>query len=852
MSGPFEAIRVIDLSSGQAGGVATMVLADFGADVIKVEPPGGDPRRDQPAAPMWLRGKRSVELDLAAPTGRAQLHGLVRGADVVVASYAPGDAEPFGTDYATLSALNGGLIYCSITGWGPRGPYARYLADERLVAAKSGRMQAFAGVVRRDGPAFEAVRVGTHVASQSALAGVLGALLVRDRLGAGQLVETSLLRGMLLYDFRTLIHAQLLPRYPELLAVDPYANFGADSMPTLGYQPVMTSDGRWIQFANLLEHLLHSSLIALDLAEDVLGNPRYAETPSGLTEETREEVRNIMLERARERPAADWMERFHENGNVAAEIVGTAQEALRHPDMEANHEVVDVEHPRLGTVRQLGLLARLTETPGAVGAAGPESGAHTAEVLAEPPRPAWSPPPAAAGVAGAVSGGGVPGGDLPAHPLEGITVLEFATIIAAPLGAALLGDMGARVIKVEPTNGGDPMRGLGVGLGAMFGASKMTASKESICIDLKAEQSQAIVRRMIEAADVIIHNYRPGVPERLGIGYEQARAIKPDIVWLSVNGYGPDGPGAHRPSAHPIPGAVCGGALMQSGTAWPPAEVESIAALREASRWFYRANEANPDPNTSVVVTSAAMLGLAARQQTGQGQRIYLSMLGANGYANAEDFLSYEGKPARPQVDAQLCGTGALYCLYRAREGWVFLAAAEGVADAAAEVAGETAEAWKNLCGALGADGLAADARFATAEARREHDAALATEIEAVLATRDADEWERLLTAAGAGCVRADGYATLGEFLLEDSHARENGLLVQAHHAQWGPYQRWAPPLSFGATPGWPRSGVLAGEHTARLLEEFGYDASEVGRLYADSVVWSGEPMELPAPAATG
>ena len=695
MSGPFEALRVIDLSSGQTGGVATMVLADFGADVVKVELPGGDPRRDEPAAPMWLRGKRSVELDLATPQGSARLHGLVRGADVVVVSYAPGDAEPLGADYATLSALNAGLVYCSITGWGPRGPYARYPADEQLVAAKSGRMQAFAGVVRRDGPAFEAVRVGTHATTQSALAGILGALLVRDRLGKGQLVETSLLRGMLPYDFRTLIHSQLLPRYPELLSADPYAGFRADSMPSLGYQPVMTSDGRWIQFANLLEHLLHSSLVAMDLAEKVLGNPRYAGTPNRLTEEAREEVRNIMLERVHERPAAEWMERFQENGNVAAEVVGTAQEALRHPDMTANREVVDVEHPRLGTVRQLGLLARLTETPGEVGGPGPEPGAHTAEVLAEPPRPAWSPPGATAGAGGAV----------PAHPLEGVTVLEFATIIAAPLGAALLGDMGARVIKIEPTNGGDPIRGLGIGLGGMFGAAKMTASKESICIDLKSEQGQAIVHRMIEDADVIIHNYRPGVPERLGIDYEQARAFKPDIIWLSVNGYGPDGPGAHRPAAHPIPGAVCGGALMQSGAAWPPAEVESIDALREASRWFSRANEANPDPNTSVVVASAAMLGLVARQRTGQGQRIYLSMLGANGYANAEDSLSYEGKPARAQVDAQLYGTGALYRLYRAREGWVFLAAEE------APDAAETAETWSALCAALEAHGLAGDAR---------------------------------------------------------------------------------------------------------------------------------------------
>ena len=154
MTGPFEALRVIDLSSGQAGGVTTMVLADFGADVIKVEPPGGDPGRAEPASPMWLRGKRSVELDLSDGADRGRLHALVRGADVVVASFAPGEAEAAEADYATLSALNPGLVYCSITGWGSTGPYAHYPADERLVAAKSGRMQSFAGVVRRDGPSF--------------------------------------------------------------------------------------------------------------------------------------------------------------------------------------------------------------------------------------------------------------------------------------------------------------------------------------------------------------------------------------------------------------------------------------------------------------------------------------------------------------------------------------------------------------------------------------------------------------------------------------------------------------------------------------------------------------------------
>src|SRR5205823_10211277 len=115
---------------------------DFGADVIKVEPPGGDPARRQAAAPMWLRGKRSAVLDLNRAEDQAALHRLVRGADVVVASYPPGAAAAHRADYETLAALNPGLVYCSVTGWGPRGPYAGYPEDEALVAAKSGRMWA--------------------------------------------------------------------------------------------------------------------------------------------------------------------------------------------------------------------------------------------------------------------------------------------------------------------------------------------------------------------------------------------------------------------------------------------------------------------------------------------------------------------------------------------------------------------------------------------------------------------------------------------------------------------------------------------------------------------------------------
>ncbi len=271
----------------------------------------------------------------------------------------------------------------------------------------------------------------------------------------------------------------------------------------------------------------------------------------------------------------------------------------------------------------------------------------------------------------------------------------------------------------------------------------------------------------------------------------------------------------------------------------PPAA--SIEELREASRWFSRANEANPDPNTSMVVASSALLVLIARQRTGQGQPIFISMLGANGYANADDFLAYEGKPDRPLIDPGLHGTAPLHRLYRTRVGWVMLAA-------------NSDDGWRAFCLAANADDLARDARFATSEARAANAASLVEALEALFATRGADEWESKLLAAGVGCVRADSYVNAGQFLLEDPHARANGLLVDATHAQWGHYRRWGAVWRFSDTPPNPRAGVLAGQHTDALLEECGYSADEVAALRDRGVVWSEQPMDLgePVPAPVG
>ena len=356
-----------------------------------------------------------------------------------------------------------------------------------------------------------------------------------------------------------------------------------------------------------------------------------------------------------------------------------------------------------------------------------------------------------------------------------MTIVEFATIIAAPLGVSMLADLGARVIKVEPPEG-DPFRAMMGGLGA----ARVNAGKESICIDLKTEEGRRVAHGLIARADVLIHNYRVGVPERLGIGYADARAINPLLVYVSVNGYGPAGPGALRPSTHPIPGAALGGVVAQLGGHLPD-RLLSGDALRDAARRISRANELNPDPNTSLVVATAASLGLAARVRCGVGQAIYVDMFGANAYANFDDFFDYPGKPPRADVDDLCFGTSERRRLYRTADGWVLLSV--------------DADKW-GACGrAIG--------KLAGVEKVVPEEAFLRLE---------SDAWVRGLREGGFSCVRADG-------AMPAESIASAGLVVDAVSSEWGTYKRHAPLLSFDTASnvqGW----CALGEHTDALLRE--------------------------------
>ncbi len=809
-----EGIRVVDVTTGPVGGMATMVLADFGADVIKVEPPGGDRFRSLPAAPLWLRGKRSVTADLRTDSGLADLRALVASAEVAVVGGPPSRARRWGIDAEAATALRPDLVHCSITGWGPAGPLAEVPAYEGAVSARSGRMLTFQRQLRRGGPVFAAVPVASHAAAHGAVQGVLAALIARGRTGRPQRVETSLLQGILAYDLVELLLVEMAGRRgvvaPDITAV------GGD-LPTLNYHPVPTKDGRWIQCGNLLEHLLYAFLQATDLLEDMLVQDRFSGPPSTWNHETVNASRDMILARMQERTADEWMAVFHANGNVAAEPYITTADALEHPDTVAAGDVVTLDDPVRGRVRTIGPIATLSQTPAVTGRPAPRPGEHTAEVLDEA-RSRPTDRPAAASRAG-------PDGNRSGRPLEGITVVDFATIIAAPLSTTMLADLGARVIKVETVDG-DPYRHL---ITAGTTAAKTTAGKSSIGIDLKTPQGREIARELTRTADVVVHNTRPGVAERLGLGEAELRAVNPGVVWVSVTGYGRISPSAARPATHPCAGAATGGATYQAGPALTTPHT-TLAEAREISRQLSRANDSCPDPNTAAVAAGAMLMALVARERFGIGQAVYVNMLATNMYANADDALDYVGKQSRPMCDPELHGVAAGYRLYPCAEGWIFLAI------------GSDAE-WTRCVEALGRPDLAGDPRFATAAGRAEHDDELAAEIGVSLRTGPATRWEERFIANGVAGVRADG-ATPGQFFAHDPQMLANQFSPECTHARFGTHRRWGPVVRVNGGLASYGPGVLAGEQTDDILAELGRSDAEIAQLRAARVVGS-EPIAL-------
>lgn len=376
MARPLDGIRVLDFTRYQQGPFSTVILGDFGAEIIKIEEPsGGDFGRRMWKEPdgfsaFWEslnRGKRSVTIDLKRPEGRYLAKKLAEQCDVVVENFRPGTMESWGLGYEALRAVNPKLVYGQATGWGTKGPMAKLPSFDQISQAYSGFAQHSGG-----GPGFRPEIPYPGIADQSGAMnfalGIMTALFVRERSGVGQKVEVSLLG------------TQLALQAPEILH---YLHFGQEHVREFRASPIVghfeCSDGAWVMIVGIDQKFWPRVAAALGL-EHLIDQPEYAR---GYQRYLNRDALQAELESVfRSNTAAHWLERLRQQ-DVPASLVHDYAAMTQQEQPWANDYLVEQEHPRFGSQRVVGMHIQFSETPGEVGGAAPELGADTDAVLAE-------------------------------------------------------------------------------------------------------------------------------------------------------------------------------------------------------------------------------------------------------------------------------------------------------------------------------------------------------------------------------------------------------------------------------------------------------------------------------------
>jgi crotonobetainyl-CoA:carnitine CoA-transferase CaiB-like acyl-CoA transferase len=505
-------LRIVEIGESMAVQVAGLMLAELGADVLKIERPSGDPARGTAPFANWNRGKRSLLADLDTPEGRASLEARLSGADVLLHQFSPARAAARGLDDAGLMARFPRLVVCAITGSPQRHPDVERSNDELLVAARLGMFYENDG--HRPGPIVNRYRAGGWGAAHLATAGILSRLVMRLQSGRGGAAHTSILQGLLVK----------LPLVWARNSAGPMPNpptYPLAARPT-AVQLFQCAGGDWLQIMDPTRQFDYGSLPTM---WDVLAEGVEIDNEAGLAEAFRR------------RPLESWLADLRA-ADVAVEPAFPMGEVLRHDEVRANGYVVEIDDPALGRTIQPNIPFH-SDGPLATGRPAPQPG--------EGGDADWTPPPAPIGAAGD-----------PREVLQGVRVLDLGMFLAGPMGPSLMGDMGADVIKVEALTG-DRIR-------FMHRYYQAAArSKRSIALDLTHPDSRPILERLVRWSEVVHHNMRFKGAAKLGLSEESIRAINPKTAFSYVSAYGQRGTRGNWPGYDSIFNAIAGWEFENAG-----------------------------------------------------------------------------------------------------------------------------------------------------------------------------------------------------------------------------------------------------------------------------------------------
>jgi crotonobetainyl-CoA:carnitine CoA-transferase CaiB-like acyl-CoA transferase len=807
MAGPLHGFRVLETGEGPACALAGMLMADFGADVIRLD--GACP--PDPGYVMWHRGKQPIG---SLSSGQDGLDLLLADADVCVVG--PG-REDLRDRLDALAASHPRVVFLMMPPYHGAAPWPGESASSELIAAAMGLARRQSSV--DGGPVHSVYPHVSYIHGAWAAACAVAALAERETSGRGQVVTVTGAHAALLTGLATFVID------PDAPAVTRPAGPGG---PHPMYTTYECADGQWLFLGALTAKFQ-------ERAVEVLGLPdlKSDERLGGVLDRAvlpgnRDWVRSRLAGRFRCRPRGEWLDLL-EKADCPAGPVLERDQWLDSPQLRAIGMRLAMPTPAgqeiLGQeIVMPGIPLAFGKSPGRVRSRWCRDGGPDAAPASVPPHEYVVPsatvvPSAGTGlpVNSASSATGAPAGEqavLGKGPLSGVRVLDLGTVLAGPLSGCLLSELGADVIKVEPLSG-DPFRVRGF---------VYNRGMRSIALNLRDPAGKNAFNRLAARGDVVLDNFRPGVLRRLGVDYDSLRTVNPGIVCFSLTGFGDRGPLRDKPGFDPILQAMSGMMSAQGGDSGP---VFLTVAVNDIAG--------------GVMGALAACLGVLHRRRTGEGQRIDSSLAAMSAFMQSGELLRFHGRPPAQVGSADFRGPSPLRRYYQTRDGWARVdadgaeepAAARAVANALGIAAANAADPATpvNFAGpvdTVSTEGPAGALLYPALSARA-----------AASPTADFVAWMAGLGVPATAARRPDelpGDEALMAHEAFHEHRRADGrpFFAPGRLARFGRTQetrRLEPP------------GV--GEHTRALLSEAGLPESEIDALIdAGAAAW-GAPFAV-------
>ncbi len=702
-----EGVAVLEIGNGIGAPLCGRIMADLGAEVVKLEiPPGGDctrnwmfPAPKNGVSPAWVyynRGKSNIAIDLARPEGAQAAAELAARFDVIIENFPPGTLARFGLDYATIRAKNPRLVMCSLSPHGQTGPLAAVPGDD-------GTAQALCALAQLTGnedgsPVVIGQRYAEGVGAVFALGAIAAALRYRDRAGIGQYIDLALYEGPLY------VHDTSLMQYAFTHGEEVAFPTGAHRPGTMPCGMFRARDG-YIVFT-ILQPQDWEWFIARIGHPDKVNDPRWSNADNRF--EDRYEIIPLIEKWLQSFPGREEPVRLLLERHLLAGSVLNLDEAANHPQLSGRGWLQPVEVPEFGRVRLMPVPYRYSDAAVEIASRIANFGEDNAAVLEK--YLGWSKERIGAlqksgalidRPQGSTSFTPTPAPAMPpskpsthARVLDGVRVLEITNYLAGPTCVRIMADLGAEVVKVEIPPIGDYMRRQYYAReGMSAGYAWFNRGKSSVCIDIKRPQGAQIVLDLAPHFDLVVQNFTPGAQARYGLSYEAFSAVNPRIIMCSISGYGADGPYARLPGNDTCSQAMSG--LIQLTGNEDGSPVYSGIYLADMSG--------------AINGFASAMAALFARERTGKGQHIDLALTECLFHMHDVPLIQYlfsHGKTV-PQPDGPHGHGFSPSGMFESADGYITMTVADDAQ-------------WRRLTELMGQPALAIDPNYADAVKRHQ------------------------------------------------------------------------------------------------------------------------------------